>query len=106
MRDGESTLSRKAGRERTAKAERAAGEKFTDGKREGEEAKRPSSQPGGRYCQHQDPVSGARTPGSDGRYVHQSAAAGRGRQAPSILRHNAEEPHALFRGRLPPASIS
>ena len=103
MRDGKSTLNRKARREPTAKAERKLLPKNRRGV-EGQEAKRPSSQPGGRYCQDQEPVSGARTPGSDGRYVHQSATGGTGASRPSILRRNAEEPHTLFRGRLPPAS--
>ena len=54
MRDSESTLSRKARRE---PAERKLRAKNRRGVR-GEEAKRPSSQPGGRYCQDQDPFPG------------------------------------------------
>ena len=59
MRGGESTLSGKARRERTAKAERKLLAKNSSmGSVRGEEAKGPSSQPRGRYCQDQEPVSG------------------------------------------------
>jgi hypothetical protein len=103
MRDSKSTPKRKVGREPPQRLSASCWRKITDG---GQEAKRPSSQPGEGTAWIKNPLPGRAHRAAMAVTFINLRLAGGGRQAPLTMRHNAEEPHTLFRERLPPASLS